>query len=161
MSTASVGAPRELALGIDVSAETGAIPWSQVSGAGVVFAYAITSVGTSAPDARFAENWDAMDTSVTLEQYREYAQLTIAALNHALQGIPDDRVRYHMCWGSWHGPHVHDIELRALVDLLLEVKAQAYLIEGANARHDHEWAVWKDVQLPDGVDGTVKQLRGK
>jgi 5-methyltetrahydropteroyltriglutamate--homocysteine methyltransferase len=55
-----------------------------------------------------------------------------------------------MCWGSWHGPHAFDLELAHLVDILLEVKAQAYLIEGANARHEHEWAVWRDVALPDG-----------
>src|SRR5262249_11324347 len=73
-------------------------------------------------DPGMAENWDAMDPSVTLEQYREYAQLTIAALNHALEGIAEDRVRYHMCWGSWHGPHLTDIPLRDIVDLLLTVR---------------------------------------
>ena len=74
----------------------------------------------------------------------------VEALNHALRNIPQERIRYHFCWGSWHGPHAFDIELRAIVDLLLEVKAQAYLIEAANARHEHEWKIWKDVKLPEG-----------
>jgi 5-methyltetrahydropteroyltriglutamate--homocysteine methyltransferase len=101
-------------------------------------------------DPGMAENWDAMDSSVTLEQYREYAQLTIAALNHALDGIPEDRVRYHMCWGSWHGPHLTDIPLRDIVDLLLTVRAGAFSVEAGNVRHEHEWKVWRDVKLPAG-----------
>jgi 5-methyltetrahydropteroyltriglutamate--homocysteine methyltransferase len=101
-------------------------------------------------DPGMAENWDAMDPSVTLEQYREYAQLTIAALNHALEGIPEDRVRYHMCWGSWHGPHLTDIPLRDIVDLLLTVHAGAFSVEAGNVRHEHEWKVWRDIKLPPG-----------
>lgn len=99
-------------------------------------------------DPGMAENWDAMDPSVTLEQYRDYAQLTIAALNHALEGIPEDRVRYHMCWGSWHGPHLTDIPLRDIIDLLLTVRAGAFSVEAGNVRHEHEWKVWRDVKLP-------------
>jgi 5-methyltetrahydropteroyltriglutamate--homocysteine methyltransferase len=76
--------------------------------------------------------------------------MRIEALNHALRNIPEDRVRYHLCWGSWHGPHAYDLELEHIVDLLLKVKAQAFLIEGANARHEHEVAVWDKVKLPDG-----------
>ena len=64
--------------------------------------------------------------------------------------FPEDRVRYHLCWGSWHGPHAYDLELDRIVDLVLKVKAQAYLIEGANARHEHEVAVWEKVKLPAG-----------
>lgn len=101
-------------------------------------------------DPGMAENWDAMDPSVTLEQYRDYAQLTIAALNHALEGIPEDRVRYHMCWGSWHGPHLTDIPLRDIVDLLLTVHAGGFSVEAGNVRHEHEWKVWRDVKLPEG-----------
>jgi 5-methyltetrahydropteroyltriglutamate--homocysteine methyltransferase len=67
-----------------------------------------------------------------------------------LRNVPEDRVRYHMCWGSWHGPHAFDLELSQLVDVLLEVNAQSYLVEGANARHEHEWAVWRDIDLPPG-----------
>jgi 5-methyltetrahydropteroyltriglutamate--homocysteine methyltransferase len=101
-------------------------------------------------DPGMAENWDAMDPSVTLEQYREYAQLCIAALNHGLDGIPEERVRYHMCWGSWHGPHLTDIPLRDIVDLLLTVRAGAFSVEAGNVRHEHEWKVWRDVKLPPG-----------
>jgi len=69
-------------------------------------------------------------------------------LNHALEHIPEDRVRYHVCWGSWHGPHAHDIPLKSIVDLVLKVKAQGYSVEAGNGRHEHEWKVWKDVKLP-------------
>jgi 5-methyltetrahydropteroyltriglutamate--homocysteine methyltransferase len=98
-----------------------------------------------------AENWDAMDRSVTIEQYRDYARLCISALNHALEGIPHERVRYHMCWGSWHGPHLTDIPLRDIVDLLLTVRAGALSIEAGNVRHEHEWKVWRDVTLRPGT----------
>ena len=101
-------------------------------------------------DPGMAENWDAMDPSVTLEEYRAYARLCIDALNHALDGIPEDRVRYHMCWGSWHGPHLTDIPLRDIVDLLLTIRAGAYSLEAGNVRHEHEWKVWREVKLPDG-----------
>jgi 5-methyltetrahydropteroyltriglutamate--homocysteine methyltransferase len=101
-------------------------------------------------DPGMAENWDAMDPAVTLEQYRDYARLCVDALNHALTGIPEERVRYHMCWGSWHGPHLTDIPLRDIVDLLLTVRAGAYSLEAGNVRHEHEWKVWRDVKLPAG-----------
>ena len=76
--------------------------------------------------------------------------LRVEALNHALAGIPEDRVRYHICWGSWHGPHTTDIPLRDIVDVMLRVKAQAYSVEAGNVRHEHEYKVWRDVRLPDG-----------
>jgi len=100
-------------------------------------------------DPGMAENWDAMDPSVTLEQYRDYARMCVAALNHALEGIPAARVRYHMCWGSWHGPHLSDIPLADIVDLVLTVRADALSIEAGNVRHEHEWKVWQEVMLPD------------
>ena len=109
-------------------------------------------------DPGMAENWDAMDPSVTIDQYREYARLCIAALNHALGGIAEDRVRYHMCWGSWHGPHLTDIPLRDIADLLLTIRAGALSIEAGNVRHEHEWKVWREVKLPPGrilVPGVV------
>jgi 5-methyltetrahydropteroyltriglutamate--homocysteine methyltransferase len=113
---------------------------------------AITDAGfiLQIDDPGMAENWDAMDPSVTLEEYRAYARLCIEALNHALEGIPEDRVRYHMCWGSWHGPHLTDIPLRDIVDLLLTIRAGAYSLEAGNVRHEHEWKVWRDVTLPEG-----------
>jgi 5-methyltetrahydropteroyltriglutamate--homocysteine methyltransferase len=82
--------------------------------------------------------------------YREWAQLRIDALNHALQGIPEDRVRYHVCFGSWHVPHVSDAPLSDIVDLILRVNAGAYSIEAANVRHEHEYQVWEQTKLPDG-----------
>lgn len=85
----------------------------------------------------------------TLEEFRNWANLAVEALQTALTGIPEDRVRYHICWGSWNGPHSADVPLRDIVDLVLKVPAQAYNIESANARHAHEWAVWQDVKLPD------------
>jgi 5-methyltetrahydropteroyltriglutamate--homocysteine methyltransferase len=84
------------------------------------------------------------------EDYRKWAELRVEALNHALRGIPENRVRYHVCWGSWHAPHVYDPPLRDVVDLILRVNAYAYSIEQANPRHEHEWQVWEDVKLPDG-----------
>ena len=113
---------------------------------------AITDAGfiLQIDDPGMAENWDAMDPSVTIEEYRAYARLCIEALNHALAGIPEERVRYHMCWGSWHGPHLTDIPLRDIVDLLLTIRAGAYSLEAGNVRHEHEWKVWRDVKLPDG-----------
>jgi len=83
-------------------------------------------------------------------RYVEWAELRIEALNHALAGIPEDRVRYHVCFGSWHVPHVADAPLEAIIDLVLQVNAGAYSIEAANPRHEHEWRVWRDRRLPDG-----------
>jgi 5-methyltetrahydropteroyltriglutamate--homocysteine methyltransferase len=84
-------------------------------------------------------------------EYREWAEMQVDAVNHALEGIPEDRVRFHICWGSWHGPHSSDVPLKDVVDLLLRVKAQAYSVEAGNVRHEHEWKVWRDVaKLPAG-----------
>ncbi len=82
--------------------------------------------------------------------YRKWAAFQVEAVNHALRGIPEERVRFHICWGSWHGPHSGDLPLKDVVDLLLKVKAQAYSVEAGNVRHEHEWKVWKDTKLPDG-----------
>ncbi len=84
------------------------------------------------------------------ENYRRWAQLRVEALNHALKGIPEDRIRYHVCFGSWHVPHVSDAPLEALIDFILQVNAGAYSIEAANARHEHEWEVWAKADFPDG-----------
>ncbi len=82
--------------------------------------------------------------------YRKWVGLQMEALNHALKGIPEDRVRYHLCWGSWPGPHTTDVPLAEIVDLLLMANCQAYSIEAANPRHEWEWVVWQDTKLPDG-----------
>jgi 5-methyltetrahydropteroyltriglutamate--homocysteine methyltransferase len=84
------------------------------------------------------------------DHYRQWAELRVEALNHALRGIPEDRIRYHVCFGSWHVPHVADAPLGAIVDLMLDVHAGAYSIESANVRHEHEWRVWQTVKLPPG-----------
>jgi len=83
-------------------------------------------------------------------RYRDWAQLRVDALNHALRGIPEDRVRYHVCFGSWHLPHISDAPLEDIVGLILQVKAGAYSIEAANPRHEHEWRVWETHRLPAG-----------
>ena len=101
-------------------------------------------------DARAAVTYDRMVPPATMEEYRAWLGLHMEALNHALEGIPPERVRYHVCWGSWPGPHTSDVPIREIVDLILGVNAGAYVLEMANPRHEHEWAVWKDVKLPDG-----------
>ncbi|MEI9963979.1 MAG: hypothetical protein WDM92_04030 [Caulobacteraceae bacterium] len=100
-------------------------------------------------DAVLANMYDAL-VSKSPERYREWAQLRIDALNHALEGIPEDRVRYHLCFGSWHLPHISDAPLEEIVGFILQVKAGAYSIEAANPRHEHEWRVWEKVKLPPG-----------
>jgi 5-methyltetrahydropteroyltriglutamate--homocysteine methyltransferase len=101
-------------------------------------------------DAWLPALWDRIGIEMGQEAFRKRCELRVEALNHALRGIPEEQVRYHLCWGSWHGPHAYDLELKYLVDIMLKVNAQAYLIEGANARHEHEWAVWQDTKLPAG-----------
>jgi 5-methyltetrahydropteroyltriglutamate--homocysteine methyltransferase len=101
-------------------------------------------------DAWLPALWDRIGIGMGLEAFQRRCSVRVEALNHALRGIPEDRVRYHFCWGSWHGPHAYDLELKHLVDILTAVKAQAYLIEGANARHEHEYAVWETARLPEG-----------
>jgi 5-methyltetrahydropteroyltriglutamate--homocysteine methyltransferase len=101
-------------------------------------------------DARFAVTYDRMVPPAKFEDYRRWVELHVEVLNEALAGIPEDRVRYHVCWGSWPGPHTTDVPLKDVVDLVLKVKAGAYLIEGANPRHEHEWRVWQKVKLPAG-----------
>src|SRR6201986_1768465 len=102
-------------------------------------------------DAVLMHEWDTMlSRGQTDEDYRKWAQLRVDALNHALRGLPEDRVRYHVCWGSWHGPHAYDPPLKDTIDLILQVTAGYYAMEQANSRHEHEWRVWEDVALPEG-----------
>ncbi len=101
-------------------------------------------------DPQLVTRYDMEDPPPSAEQYRKIAAVRVEALNHALSAIPPDRVRYHICWGGWHGPHSTDLPLRDIVDLLLRIRVGAYLIEAANARHEHEWRVWQEVKLPDG-----------
>jgi 5-methyltetrahydropteroyltriglutamate--homocysteine methyltransferase len=100
-------------------------------------------------DAVLANMYDEL-VQKSPQHYRQWAELRVEALNHALRGIPEDRIRYHICFGSWHVPHVADAPLEAIVDLMLSVRAGAYSIEAANVRHEHEWRVWQQVKLPPG-----------
>jgi 5-methyltetrahydropteroyltriglutamate--homocysteine methyltransferase len=93
---------------------------------------------------------EKMVPPLTHAQYRQWAQLRIDALNHALEGIPQERSRYHICWGSWNGPHAFDVPMKDIVDLMLQVNVGAYQFEAANPRHEHEWIVWRTVNLPPG-----------
>lgn len=101
-------------------------------------------------DAFLTSSYDLMVPPQTLKDYRKWAALRIEAINHALRGIPEQRSRYHLCWGSWNGPHTNDVPLRDIVDLMLKVRAGGYSIEMANPRHEHEWRVWEAVKLPAG-----------
>jgi 5-methyltetrahydropteroyltriglutamate--homocysteine methyltransferase len=101
-------------------------------------------------DAFLASVYDVMVPPKSLADYRKWAEVRIEALNHALKGIPPERTRYHICWGSWNGPHTNDVPLRDIVDLVLRVNVGGYSLEMANPRHEHEWRVWETVKLPEG-----------
>jgi 5-methyltetrahydropteroyltriglutamate--homocysteine methyltransferase len=101
-------------------------------------------------DARAAVTYDRMVPPASFDDYRKWVAMHMEVLNHAIEGLPPDRIRYHVCWGSWPGPHTTDVPLKDIVDLILSVKVGAYVIEGANPRHEHEWKVWQDVKLPAG-----------
>jgi 5-methyltetrahydropteroyltriglutamate--homocysteine methyltransferase len=101
-------------------------------------------------DAHLPFTYDRMVPPGTDADYMKWAQLRIEALNHALRGLDVSRVRYHICWGSWNGPHTCDVPLKKIAGLLLKLNVRGYSIEAANARHEHEWAVWNEIKLPEG-----------
>jgi 5-methyltetrahydropteroyltriglutamate--homocysteine methyltransferase len=101
-------------------------------------------------DAYLALTYDVMVPPGTLADYRRWAEVRVEILNHALEGIPPERSRYHVCWGSWNAPHVSDVPLADIVDLVLRVRVGAYSLEMANPRHEHEWRLWEEVGLPEG-----------
>jgi 5-methyltetrahydropteroyltriglutamate--homocysteine methyltransferase len=101
-------------------------------------------------DARNAVTYDRMVPPGTFADYRHWLEQQVEVINHAIEGLPQDRIRYHVCWGSWPGPHTTDVPLKDIVDLILKIKVGAYVIEGANPRHEHEWKVWQDAKLPEG-----------
>ncbi|HEY7466565.1 MAG TPA: cobalamin-independent methionine synthase II family protein [Dehalococcoidia bacterium] len=113
---------------------------------------AITGAGFVAQidDAWIPALWDQMLPEVRVGEYKKHCELRIEALNHALRGVPTELVRYHICWGSWHGPHVSDIPMRDILPLMLKVNADAYVFEAANVRHEHEYHLWEEVKLPEG-----------
>ncbi len=100
-------------------------------------------------DPQLASHW-AMHPELDLAQCRKWAGASVELLNHALRGIPADRVRYHTCYSINMGPRVHDMELKHIVDIMLGVRAGAYSFEAGNPRHEHEWRVWESVKLPEG-----------
>ena len=101
-------------------------------------------------DARAAVTYDRMVPPASFADYRRWLERQIEILNHAIEGIPQDRIRYHVCWGSWPGPHTTDVPLKDIVDIILKARVGAFLIEGANPRHEHEWRVWETTKLGDG-----------
>jgi 5-methyltetrahydropteroyltriglutamate--homocysteine methyltransferase len=105
-------------------------------------------VQIDSPDAPMMRNRQLWD--VPFEDYRRHLELRVEALNHALANIPEDRIRFHVCWGNAYGTHHRDVPLKDILDIILKVKAQAYSIEAANPRHEHEWELWQDVKLPEG-----------
>lgn len=105
------------------------------------------TVQIDAPD--IAESWDQINPEPSVADYRDFIAKRIAAVNRALEGIPAEQVRFHVCWGSWHGPHTTDIPFADIVDLVLDVRAGGYTFEAANARHEHEWRLWETTRLPE------------
>ena len=126
---------------LDAIAEALAVEYRAIVDAGFVL---------QLDDPGLPDTWDMLDPHPTLAEYKRYALLRIDALNQALADIPEDRVRYHICWGSWHGPHTADLPLKDIADVMLRVKAQAFSVEAGNVRHEHEYKVWRDMKLPDG-----------
>jgi len=112
---------------------------------------AITDAGLNLQidDPDLPDGWQ-MFPSMSVAEYRSYAAVRVEAINHALRGIPEEQVRLHVCWGSGLGPHKNDIDLRDIVDIILNVNASMYSVEAANPRHQHEWRVWQEVRLAEG-----------
>jgi 5-methyltetrahydropteroyltriglutamate--homocysteine methyltransferase len=102
-------------------------------------------------DPSLADAWALSPRENTIEEYRSAQRVKIEVINRALEGIPRERVRYHVCWGSWHGPHTTDIPLRDIVDIVLEVKADAFSVEAGNVRHELDYKVWQELELPDNL----------
>jgi 5-methyltetrahydropteroyltriglutamate--homocysteine methyltransferase len=101
-------------------------------------------------DPSIAENYDQINPEPSVAEYKKFTMLRVEALNEAIKGLPQDRIRFHLCWGSWHGPHTTDIPMRDIVDVMLAINTGAYSFEAGNVRHEHEYRVWQDVKLPDG-----------
>ena len=101
-------------------------------------------------DPSIAESWDQINPEPTVEDYLDFTRLRVEALNYTLRDLPQEQIRFHLCWGSWHGPHTTDLELKYLVDLMLTINAQGYSFEASSPRHGHEWKVWEEHPLPEG-----------
>jgi 5-methyltetrahydropteroyltriglutamate--homocysteine methyltransferase len=101
-------------------------------------------------DPGLGETWDMISSPPDVDDYRRRQMINLEALNFALDGLPEERIRYHLCWGSWQGPHLGDLALKDVIDIMLGVRAQAYSVEAATPRHSYEWRIWEEVKLPDG-----------
>ena len=101
-------------------------------------------------DPDLPDGWQ-MFPGMSVRDYRKYATLRVDAINHALRGIPREKVRLHVCWGSFHGPHRNDIALEDIIDIVFRVRASSYSIEASNPCHEHEWRVFEKVNVPEGA----------
>ncbi len=102
-------------------------------------------------DPSLADEWSLSPPDLSVADYRKAQVVKIEAVNRALDGIPKEEVRYHVCWGSWHGPHTTDIPLQDIIDIVLEVNADGFSVEAGNVRHEHDWKVWQDLKVPDNL----------
>lgn len=102
-------------------------------------------------DPRMVTEYDAMDPAPTIGEYQKFANLRVDAINHAIRGLPAERIRYHVCWGSWHGPHSTDIGLAHLLPVIMRLKVGGFSVEAANPQHAHEWQIFESAKLPDGM----------
>ncbi len=105
-------------------------------------------------------NYYVKNPDLSVAQCRAWAEGQVEAINHALRGIPEDRVRYHTCYGINMGPRVHDMEMKDYIDIVLKIRAGAFSFEASNPRHEHEWRIWEDVKLPEGklvIPGVITQ----
>ncbi len=114
---------------------------------------AITDAGliVQIDDPSLAENWDQINPEPSVADYQAFTKLRVEALNHAIEGLPREQVRLHLCWGSWHGPHVTDIPLADILPVVLEARVGSLSFEAANVRHEHEWSVWRETTPPDDL----------
>jgi 5-methyltetrahydropteroyltriglutamate--homocysteine methyltransferase len=101
-------------------------------------------------DAFLATYYDVMVPPGTFADYKKWAEFRIDATNEAIKGLPADRIRYHVCWGSWNGPHTNDVAAKDIMDLILKLNVGAISLEMANPRHEHEWRIWETIKLPPG-----------
>lgn len=102
-------------------------------------------------DPSLAENFDQINPEPSVSDYQAFTEVRVAAINHAIRGLPKEQVRLHLCWGSWHGPHATDIELRHILPVVLEANVGSISFEAGNVRHEHEFTVWGEVDLPDDL----------
>ena len=113
---------------------------------------AITDAGFTvqldAPD--LAESWDQINPEPTLEDYRDWLRTRVDAINHSVRGLPKEQTRLHICWGSWHGPHVTDVPFGDIIEEILRAEVGGFSFEGASPRHAHEWRIWQEHKLPEG-----------